>query len=191
MTSRPLLLHTIALALAGALAGAPAAFAAWKTEPGVATPSYAVATPDRQDLNVDSIVLMCEPTGEATPALQLQLYLADDGPLLPRGAATAALKDEPRGELSIDGRAVPVGLYFAEDHVVVADDASDRVPRLSEGLVDALQKGRHLVLRLDLLKEPAGQPAAFDGSLEVELSAKAVAAVRRCTAAPALSLATH
>lgn len=191
MTSRSLLLHTVALAVAGSLACAPAALAAWKTEPGVAAPSYAVAQPDRQDLNVDSVVLMCEPTGEAAPALQLQLYLADDGPLLPQGAAAAAMKDEPRGELSIDGRAVPVGLYFAEDHVVVADDATDAVPRLSEGLVDALQKGRRLVLRLDLLKEPAGQPAAFDGSLEVDLSAKAIAAVRRCTAAPALSLATH
>ena len=56
MASRSLLLHTVALAVAGSLACATAALAAWKTEPGVAAPSYAVAQPDRQDLNVDSIV---------------------------------------------------------------------------------------------------------------------------------------
>ena len=192
MTSAPLLLRSAALALAaGSLAFVPAALAAWKTEPGVATPSYAVAQPDRQDLNVDSVVLMCEPSGEATPVLQLQLYLADDGPLRPKGSDAAALKDEPRAELVIDGQALPVRLLFADDHVVVADDTADKLPRLSEGLIEALQKGHRLVLRVDLLAEPAGRPAAFDGTLEVDLSATAVAAVRRCAAAPALSLATH
>ena len=193
LPTRPILLPVLALALAfaGSLAFADDGLAAWKTEPGVATPSYAVAEPSRNDLNVDSIVLMCEPSGEATPVLQLQLYLTDDGPLLPRGAKAEALKGEPRAELAIDGRVFPVGLFFADDHVVVADADQDRTPRLSEKLVDALQNGRHLVMRLDLLAEPAGKPAAFDGTLEVELAPKAIAAVRRCATAPALSLATH
>lgn len=179
------------LVLAGAIAGATGALAAWKTEPGVATPSYAVTQPDTSSLNVDSLVLMCEPSGEPTPVLQLQLYLTDDGPLLPKGAAAEALKAEPRAELAIDGKVFPVGLYFADDHVVVADDAQDPVPRLSASLLDALQNGHRLVLRADLLSEPAGQPPAFDGTLEATLTGTAIAAVRRCAAAPALSLATH
>ena len=191
MTSRPLLLHTVALAIAGSLAFGTAALAAWKTEPGVPTPSYAVTQPEATTLNVDSLVLMCEPSGEPTPALQLQLYLADDGPLLPRGAVAAALKDEPRAELAIDGRVFPVELYFADDHVVVADVAQDPVPHLSGPLLDALQAGHRLVLHVDLLAEPAGQPAAFDGTLEVALAGPAIAAVRRCAGAPALSFATH
>lgn len=178
------------LALASLAIGAPDALAAWKTEPGVAVPSYAVAPPDQVDVNVDSVVLMCEPSGEPTPVLQLQLYLADDGPLLPRGASAAALKAAPRAELAIDGRVFPVDLYFADDHVVVADDHAG-VPGLSGALVDALQKGHRLAIRLDLLAEPAGRPAAFDGTLEVGLSARAIAAVRACADAPVLSFATH
>ena len=187
MTRLPALL----LIFAGLTAVTTGALAAWKTEPGVATPSYAVTQPDTSTLNVDSVVLMCEPSGEPTPVLQLQLYLTDDGPLQPKGAAAEALKAEPRAELAIDGQVFPVGLYFAEDHVVVADDAQDAMPRLSGRLLDALQNGHRLVLRADLLAEPAGQPAAFDGTLEVALAGKAIAAVRRCATAPALSLATH
>ena len=178
------------LALASSVAFADDGLAAWKTEPGVDVPSYAVTEPVRSDLNVDSLVLMCEPAGD-TPVLQLQLYLTDDGPLLPRGAKAESLKGEPRAELAIDGRVFPVGLFFADDHVVVADTDTDRVPRLSEGLVDALQNGRHLTMRLDLLAEPKGRPAAFDGTLEVDLASKAIAAVRRCASTPALSFATH
>jgi type IV secretory pathway protease TraF len=178
------------LALAALLAGAGSALAAWKTEPGVAVPSYAVAQPDRATVNVDSLVLMCEPTG-AAPVLQLQLYLADDGPLLPNGASSDALKGEPRAELAVDGRVFPVRLLFADDHVVVADAEGEPVPFLSDGLLDALQKGRRLALRLDLLAEPPGHAAAFDGLVEVDLSSAAVAAVRRCAGTPALSFATH
>ena len=147
--------------------------------------------PETATLNVDSLVLMCEPSGEPIPALQLQLYLTDDGPLLPKGAAAEALKVEPSAELEIDGQVFPAGLYFADDHVVLADDAQDPVPRLSARLLDALQKGHRLVLRTDLLAEPAGQPAAFDATLEVALDGPAIAAVRRCAGTPALSLATH
>ena len=179
------------LALASLAIGAPGALAAWKTEPGVAVPSYAVAQPEATTVNVDSVVLMCEPGGVSMPVLQLQLYLADDGPLLPAGAAAEALKGEPRAELAIDGRVFPVALYFADDHVVVADVAQDPVPRLSRRLLDALQNGRRMTLRLDLLAEPAGRPATFDGSLEVDLSARAIAAVRACADAPVLSFATH
>ena len=187
MTRLPAFLLTIA----GLVAVTTGALAAWKTETGVATPSYAVTQPETATLNVDSLVLMCEPSGEPIPALQLQLYLTDDGPLLPKGAAAEALKVEPSAELEIDGQVFPAGLYFADDHVVLADDAQDPVPRLSARLLDALQKGHRLVLRTDLLAEPAGQPAAFDATLEVALDGPAIAAVRRCAGTPALSLATH
>ena len=190
--NRPIGLPALALAVAfaGSLALADDTLAAWKTEPGVDVPSYAVTEPTRSDVNVDSVVLMCEPGGDA-PVLQLQLYLTDDGPLLPRGAKADALKGEPRAELAIDGRVFPVGLFFADDHVVVADADRDRVPQLSEALVDALQNGHQLTMRLDLLAEPQGKPPAFDGTLDVELAGKAIAAVRRCASVPALSLATH
>ena len=51
-----------------------------------------------------------------------------------------------------------------------------------------------MVLRFDLLAERAGQPAAFDGEAVIALQAgrggEAVSAVRRCTGATTVSVAS-
>jgi hypothetical protein len=58
-------------------------------------------------------------------------------------------------------------------------------PLLSEPLLDAMQTGRTMVLRFDLLAERAGQSANFVGEAVIALQAAAggaaVSAVRRCT----------
>ncbi|MGZ5912238.1 MAG: hypothetical protein ACXWLB_20340, partial [Reyranella sp.] len=124
--------------LAGA--GAAPAFAAWKLERDVEPPSYAVIEPESSNLNIDSVVLTCAAAGNAT-VLQLQIYLSTEGPLAPKGAAPQQLKDDPRAEIAIDGRVFPVGLFFADDFAVLADQTEQRSPALSEGLIDAMATG--------------------------------------------------
>lgn len=155
----------------------------WKLEQGVDPPSYAVIDPVRTNLNVDSVVLACEEIGDRG-GLQLQLYLSTEGPLAPKDIPPQGLKDEPRAEIEIDGRIFPAGLYFADDYVVLADEARGMFPVLSDRLLEAMESGRTMVVRFDLLSEPAGQPASVDGELVIGLQAgpggAAVAAVRRC-----------
>jgi len=163
-----------------ALAGA----AGWDLEANVRNPSYAVAEPTSTDLNIDVVVLSCE-LGPDRRGLQLRLYLSDGGPLRPKAAA-AALKDDPRVELTIDGVTQPAELLFADDFVVVADTADGTMPLLSDALLDKLQAGRRLELKFDLVPEQRGQTPSFDGSAVVDLQAgagsRAVAVVRRCAA---------
>ena len=165
------------------LGAAPAAFADWKLERDVEPPSYAVIEPESSNLNIDSVVLACEEAGDAR-VLQLQIYLSTEGPLLPKGATPQQLKDDPRAEIAIDGHVFPVGLLFADNYAVLADETEQMFPRLSERLLDAMATGRIMVLRFDLLAERAGQPAAFDGEAVIALQAgsggAAVSAVRRC-----------
>jgi len=155
--------------------------AGWGLEANVASPSYAVAEPASTDLNIDAVVLSCE-RGPNRRGLQLRLYLSGAGPLAPKGAA--ALKDDPRVELVVDGVSQTADLLFADDFVVVADAADGTMPLLSDALLDKLQTGRRLELRFDLVQEPRGQAPSFDGSAIVELQAgsggRAVAVVRRC-----------
>lgn len=157
--------------------------AGWTAERDVDAPSYAYAEPRRSDLNIDTVVLACEPADDGR-VLQLQLYLVNDGPLIPANAAANRLKTDPRAEISIDGKVFPVDLLFAGDHVVLADESDRMYPRVSERLLDALEEGRLMSLRFDLLAESDRQPAALDGEAVVELrdagSGSAVAAVRRC-----------
>jgi len=163
-------------AMAGKLDG-------WQLEPGVAVPSYAVIDPTSTNLNVDSVVLVCE---QATHRriLQLQIYLSTDGPLSPNGVAPRQLKNAPRAEAVIDGRGFPVHLLFAEAYVLLADAEEEMFPLLSEHLIDAMQTGKKTVLRFDLVAEPVGQPAIFDGEVVIDLKAgvggAAVSAVRHC-----------
>jgi hypothetical protein len=172
---------------------AGAAVVGWKLEPGVDPPSYAVIDPTRTNLNVDSVVLACEEIGDGR-GLQLQLYLSTEGPLAPKGVLPRGLKDEPRAEIEIDGRGFPAGLYFADDYVVLADEIKGMFPVLSDRLLDAMESGRTMVLRFDLLSEPVGQPASVDGELVIGLQAgrggAAVATVRRC-AEPATDRRRH
>jgi hypothetical protein len=97
----PAIAATLALALSLAI-GTDCA-AAWKAEEGVDVPSYAVTEPAHSNLNIDSVVLMCEAAADAN-VLQLKIYLTDDGPLRPDGVAVESLKADPRAEISIDGR---------------------------------------------------------------------------------------
>jgi hypothetical protein len=182
---------TIFLGLVGIAGPAMAGAAGWTLEADVSSPSYAVAEPTSTDLNIDTVVLSCE-QGPDRRGLQLRLYLSGAGPLAPK-VATAALKDDPRVELAIDGVSQTADLLFADDFVVVADMADGTMPLLSDALVEKLQAGRQLELRFDLVQEPRGQAPSFDGSAVVDLQAgsgsRAVAAVRRCADQPTQHLA--
>jgi hypothetical protein len=173
-----------------AMAGS-AGSAGWDLEANVRNPSYAVAEPASTDLNIDTVVLSCE-QGPDRRGLQLRLYLSGSGPLAPK-AAGAALKDDPRVELIVDGVSQPAELLFADDFVVVADTADGTMPLLSDAFLDKLQAGRRLELKFDLVQEPRGQGPSFDGSAVVDLQARAgsraVTVVRRCADEPTQHLA--
>jgi hypothetical protein len=165
--------------------------AGWTLEQGIDPPSYALVEPRGRNLNLDVVVLACE-QAEDRRVLQLQLYLTNDGPLMPDGVAAGRAKSDPRAEIVIDDHAFPVGLLFAEDHVVLSDDTQGMFPRLSERLLDAIERGTTMRLRFDLVAEKPGKPEAFDGEAVVDLQdgpadmrGKAVAAVRRCGPGPA------
>ena len=173
------------------LAGDLKTDAGWTLEQRVDLPSYAMIEPRTRNLNLDVVVLACE-QAEDRRVLQLQLYLTNDGPLMPDGVNAGRVKGNPRAEIVIDDHVFPVGLLFAEDHVVLSDQTEAMFPRLSIRLLDALEQGTTMRLRFDLVAEPAGEPAAFDGEAVVDLQAgpaeargKAVAAVRRCATDPA------
>jgi hypothetical protein len=164
--------------------------AGWDLEKDVETPTYAVAEPASTDVNIDGIVLSCE-QGPSRTGLQLRLYLAGFGPLAPHGAG--ALKDHPALEFTVDGVRHAAHLIFADGFVVVADTADGVMPLLSEALIRALQYGRRMELRFDLVQEVPGQAPLLDGSVVVNLQAgrggAAVAAVRRCTGRPGRQVA--
>jgi hypothetical protein len=171
---------TTFLVLAGP-AAARGPLGGWDLEKDVEAPTYAVAEPASTDLNVDTVVLSCE-QGPDRRGVQLRLYLSGNGPLAPLQAGR--LKSDPRLEIVVDGVSHKVDLLFADHFVVVADTADGTMPLLSDKLVDALQRGRKMELRFDLVEEPAGQAAAFDGTAVFELQAgrggSAVARIRRC-----------
>ena len=163
----------------------------WTAEQGVDSPSYAMIEPRSRDLNLDVVVLACE-QAEARRVLQLQLYLSNDDALMPDGADVARAKANPRAAIVIDDHVFPVGLLFAEDHVVLSDETQEMFPRLSTRLLDAMEQGTTMRLRFDLVAEAADEPAAFDGEAVVDLQAgpagthnNTVAAVRRCATSPA------
>lgn len=182
------------LSATSSLAGAAGTFEGWELEQGVDPPSYAVIDPQSTDLNIDSVVLICEEAGDRR-VLQLQIYLSTEGPLLPKGALPQQLKDDPRAEIAIDGRIFPVQILFADDYAVLADETAQMFPQLSERLLDAMETGSTMVVRFDLVAELAEQPAALDGVAVIALKAggggKAVSAVRRCAAPPTLVSARH
>lgn len=142
------------------------------------SPRDAVTRTLRTNLNVGAVVLACE-----RGVLQLQLHSSTDGPILPTGVAREQMKDDPRVDLTIDGRSFPVAIAFSDEHAVVSDSGERRFAALSSGLLDALEAGRTLHLRLDLVREAAGEPASFDGDLRIDLQAgagsAALASVRR------------
>lgn len=142
------------------------------------SPRDAVTRSLRTNLNVGAVVLACE-----RGVLQLQLHSSTDGPILPMGVAREQMKDDPRVLLTIDGRSFPVAIGFSDEHAVVSDRQERRLAALSPALLDALETGRALQLRLDLVREAAGEPASFDGDVRIDLQAgagsAALASVRR------------
>ena len=179
-----------ALAGQSAIGAAHAENAGWDVEKGVETPSYAVGEPASTNMNVDAIVLSCE-QGLGGTGLQLRLYLAGSGPLAPKGVGV--LKDHPSLEFAIDGLRYAAHLAFADEFVIVSDRTDGMTPLLSETLIAALQHGRRMEMRFDLIQEAAGQAPRFDSSVVVDLQAgrggSAVAAVRRCAGQPGQQVA--
>lgn len=157
--------------------------AAWKAEENVETPSYAVTQPVSSNLNIDTVALMCEAANDAT-VLQIKVYLTDDGPLRPYGVTVEQLKASPRAEIWIDERIFPVGVLFADEFVVLGNGEYERFPLLSGDLLDAMASGDRMVLRFDLVAEPPGQAAAFDGEAVFELGSAAISVVGRCARRP-------
>lgn len=179
----PRLLLTAALAVSLARAALGADPPGWTVEPDVDPPSYATVQPLATALNIDSVVLACEAVA-GVRVLQLQLFLTDDGPLRPIDP-TRRLGDDPRAVVVIDGATFPASLLFSEDHVVVADSSEGFVPRLSEPLLDALQTGSRMTIRVPLLDGRPGAHRASVADSVVDLQPgggqDAVAALRRCT----------
>ncbi len=169
---------------AQAVDGTPAR-GAWTLEQGTAEPSYAAADTVRTNLNVETVVLACEAGGKSR-LLQIQLYMSDEGPLQPTYRHEAAMKDDPQAVVAIDGQDFPVSLLFSDDHVVLADDQDGPWPKLSPRLADAMQAGKVMTVKLDLLDDAAGAPK-MDGEAVVNLQApgcaQAIAAVRKCAEA--------
>jgi hypothetical protein len=171
------------LLASGALAKSPG----WVVEPDAFPPSFAITRSIDTNLNVDSVVLIClHPRGGPARGLELDLYLSSDDLLLPRGADPAQLKIRASVEIDIDSQTFAAELLFGGDYVVVADTLYRDQPLLSARLLDAMQAGRTMVLRLDLLEETPDRPDRFDGSIVVDLEAahEAIAAVRECAALP-------
>jgi hypothetical protein len=158
----------------------------WRTEEGVSPPSYAVTEPAESDVNVDTVVLVCNETAYGR-TLELDLYLVDSGPLMPKGADPRWLKERPSVEIAVDGRKFRADLLFADEYVVVANASEHRWPTLSASLLDAMQHGRSMVLRFDLLEEDRAGPGRFDSQLVIDLQAgqTAIASVRRCASTDA------
>ena len=184
----------VCLCAASSFAGtASGKFEGWELKQGVEPPSYAVIDPVSTNLNIDSVVLACEEAGDAK-VLQLQIYLSTEGPLSPKGVEAWRLKDDPRAEIAVDGHIFLVGILFADDYAVLADKTAEMFPALSEPLLYAMQTGKTMVLRFDLLAEPAGQPAAFDGEAVIALQAgaggAAVSAVRSCAGGATVGVAS-
>jgi hypothetical protein len=159
----------------------------WVIEQGVDVPTYATAEPTATDLNIDTVVLACERAGRSR-ILQLQLYLSDDGRLRPLGVSPAELSDDPRASVSIDAKDYPVSLIFAGDHVLLADGLEGAFPRLSDRLIAAMQTGRTMILKFELLARRPDRSAGFDSQAIVALQAAgagpAIAAMRHCVDVP-------
>ena len=143
---------------------------------------YAITKSLRTNLNLLAVVLACEQI-ERRNSLQLQLYPSNQEPILPAGASPEDMKEAPRVELTIDDKNYDVQVAFGGDYALVLDGVDGDLPMLSAKLLEALEAGKSLRLRFDLVREAAGQPASFDGDVEIDLQAGegtgALATVRR------------
>ena len=106
-------------------AGADEPGLGWQLERDVDSPTYAFIEPAITDLDVDVMVLSCEPT-ERKSGLQLRLYPPEPGPF--RSAQSSPIELAPDVVIDIDGRRYAARLLFADDFVVVANAADGAVP---------------------------------------------------------------
>jgi hypothetical protein len=157
----------------------------WKLEAGTPDPSYAATVPVSTNVNLDTVVLGCE-VGGRHRVLQLQLYTTDGGPLQALSADRSSLPDDPKAEIAIDDQVFSATLAFADDYAVLADDDDGSVLSLSNRLLSAMQRGRTMTLRFDLVAPDGPRTTSFDAEAVVDLTASgaqdAIAAMRRCTA---------
>lgn len=152
----------------------------WRLEPQE-PPSFAVIDPASTNLNIDSVVLVCGEL-QGRRGLQLELYLSTPGPLLPDGATADQLNRAPRVEVVVDEVTFAADIFFADEFFILVDQDGDGT-MVSNGLLDALERGRTMIVRFDVLMDV--DPAeAFDGELRLDLQAgqggKALAKLRRC-----------
>lgn len=157
--------------------------AGWQLERDVDFPTYAFIEPTIADLDIDVIVLSCEPIGQLV-GLQLRLYPLEPGPLRSSHSTSVAL--DPDVAIEIDGRRHNARLLFADDFVVVADAADGAVPILSSSLVASLQAGRDLTMKLHSIEAPPASvpiPALqITADLQAGIGGTAIATLRRCAA---------
>lgn len=157
--------------------------AGWQLERDVDAPTYAFIEPTFTDLDIDVIVLSCEPIGRRG-GLQLRLYPLKPGPL--RSSHSTPVTLDPDVAIEIDGRRHHARLLFADDFVIVADAADGAVPILSSPLIASLQTGRHLILKLRSTEAPPTSvpvPALqITADLQAGIGGTAIAMLRRCAA---------
>ena len=168
---------------AGAGDAAYDAGAGWQLERDVDSPTYAFIEPTIADLDIDVIVLSCEPIGQRV-GLQLRLYPLEPGPL--RSSHSTPVTLDPDVVIEIDGRRHHARLLFADDFVVVADAADGAVPILSSPLVASLQAGRDLTMTLHSIEaSPTSVPITslqITADLQAGIGGTAIATLRRCAA---------
>lgn len=166
--------------------GASPSSKGWELERRVEEPSYASIEPTKSNLNIDVLVLTCAAT-RTSSLLQLELYLSTEGPLLPEGVEPGQLRPNPRVVIAIDGQTFPTTMFFADDHILIANEVAGTMPSASDVLIDAIQNGRVMTIRFDLVSKPSRQPV-FDGEAVFDLQANkgggAVASVRRYCLVP-------
>ena len=140
-----------------------------------------MVAPSSTNLNVDIVVLACEEF-QSHRVLQLQLYLSSEAPLSPNDVAPGQLTANQRAEIVIDGRIFSAGIFFTEDHAVLADENDGPIVGLSEHLLDALESGRNMVIHVEFTVNPTEHRGEIVGEVTADLrsGAAAVAAVRRC-----------
>jgi hypothetical protein len=184
-------LASMALVLAASTAGRAASgdldSQHWTLEAGTTDPSYAATEPVSTNLNLDAVVLGCEDDGRLR-VLQLQLYTTDGSPLRPLHADRSSLRDDPKAEVDIDAQAFPATLAFADNYAVVADAEEGSVLSLSNRLLSAMQGGRTMTLRFDLVVAHGAGNAQFGSEAVVDLRASgaqdAISTLRRCARQP-------
>jgi hypothetical protein len=151
----------------------------WQLKSGQGQSLFAVAAPTQSTLNLKMAAVACEFV-DGAKVFHLQLYPSGEGPLLPTGANPSQLKDQARVRLEIDGSVIQASIYFAGEFAVVANQISGGKPVLTAAVGTALEKGKQLTVRLDLIKEQRAD-VPFDAYAIFNLAdgQASIAAVRR------------